>query len=102
MCSRARRGIQTVVSFLTARVKNPDEYDWGKLKSVLKYLNGTRHMKLNMVVENMSLIRWWVDASYNVHWYSRGHNGAMVSLGKGAIISNSNKQNLNVNSSTEG
>ena len=59
-------------------------------------------MKLKMMVENMSLIRWWVDASYNVHWDIRGHNGAMMSLGKGDIISNSNKQNLNVNISTEG
>ena len=102
MCSRAHRYIQKAVSFLTTRVKHPNEYDWGKLKKVLKYLNGTRHMKLKMMVENMSLIRWWVDASYNVHWDIRGHNGAMMSLGKGDIISNSNKQNLNVNISTEG
>jgi len=29
-------------------VKNPDEddWDWGKLKRVLKYLNGTRYLKL--------------------------------------------------------
>jgi hypothetical protein len=29
------RDIQTAVSFLTTRVKNPNEYDWGKLKHVL-------------------------------------------------------------------
>ena len=29
---RARREIQTAVSFLTTRVKKPDEGDWGKLK----------------------------------------------------------------------
>ncbi len=39
--SRARRNIQTAVSFLTTRVKDPDKDDWGKLVRVLKYLNGT-------------------------------------------------------------
>jgi hypothetical protein len=42
MATRARRDIQTAVAFLTTRVRNPDEDDWGKLKRVLKYLNGTR------------------------------------------------------------
>ena len=101
MCSRARRDIQTAVAFLTTRVKKPDQDDWGKLKRVLKYLNGTKHMKLKLTVENLSIIKWWIDASYNVHWDARGHNGAMMTMGKGAIISNSNKQKLNVGSSTE-
>jgi len=42
MATRARRDIQTAVAFLTTRGKNPDEDDWGKLKRVLKYLNGTK------------------------------------------------------------
>jgi hypothetical protein len=46
MATRARRDIQTAVAFLTTRVKSPDEDDWGKLKRVLKYLNGTRYLKL--------------------------------------------------------
>ena len=53
-------------------------------------------------VNSMNLVKWWIDASYNVHWDSKGHNGAMMSLSKGAAIDNSNKQNINVNSSTEG
>ena len=40
MATRARWDIQTAVSFLTTRVKSPDEDDWGKLKWVLKYLTG--------------------------------------------------------------
>jgi len=39
--NRARHDIQTAVSFLTTRVQAPDKDDWGKLKRVLKYLNGT-------------------------------------------------------------
>eukprot|EP00804_Cyclotella_cryptica_P009344 CCRYP_009005-RD/>CCRYP_009005-RD protein AED:0.36 eAED:0.36 QI:20/0.12/0.11/1/0/0/9/0/1019 len=56
--SRVRRDIQTAVSFLTTRVKRPDEDDWGKLKRVLRYLKGTMHMKLKLSVENIGMIRW--------------------------------------------
>lgn len=45
LSQRARRDIQTAVSFLTTRVKCPDEDDWGKLKRVLRYLKGTRYMR---------------------------------------------------------
>jgi hypothetical protein len=98
--TRVRRDVQTVVAFLTTRVKRPDEDDWGKLKRLLKYLKGTKHMKLTLCVESLSIIRWWVDASYNVHNDCRvGHTGAMMSLGRGAPISFSRKQKLNVRSS---
>ena len=99
---RARRDIQTAVSFLTTRVRKPDEDDWGKLKRVLQYLYGTKHMKLTLSVDNLQQIRWWVDASYNVHEDCKGQTGAMMSLGKGAPISFSRKQKLNVRSSCEG
>jgi hypothetical protein len=90
------------VAFLTTRVKRPDEDDWGKLKRVLKYLKGTRHMRLRLEVDNLGIIQWWVDASYNVHEDCRGQTGAMMSLGRGAPISFSRKQKLNVRSSCEG
>jgi hypothetical protein len=43
MCTRARRDIQTAVAYLTTRVKSPNKDDWGKLKRVLKYPNGTKY-----------------------------------------------------------
>ena len=49
----------------------------------------------------MSLISWWVDNSYNVHWGSRVHNGSMISLVKEDIIANPKKPKRHVNSSTE-
>ena len=48
-------------------VKYLDKDDWGKLKRLLKYLKGKRHMKLILSVDSVSIIRWWVDASYNYH-----------------------------------
>eukprot|EP00956_Cyclotella_meneghiniana_P026461 scaffold57247_cov37-Cyclotella_meneghiniana.AAC.7 len=100
--TRVRRDIQTAVAFLTTRVKRPDEDDWGKLKRVLKYLKGTLHMKLVLSVDELGIIRWWVDASYNVHEDCKGQTGALMSLGRGAPISFSRKQKLNVRSSCEG
>ena len=101
LCMRSRRDIQTAVSFLTTRVRAPDDDDWNKLVRVLKYLYGTRHMKLKLSVHNMSTIKWWVDASYGTHWDCKGHTGMMMSLGEGAVLSSSRKQKLNTKSSTE-
>ena len=101
LCMRARRDIQTAVSFLTKRVRAPDEHDWGKLKRVLKYLKGTMYMKLTLTVDNLNTISWWVDASYGAHMDLKGHTGMMMSLGRGALMSFLCGQKLNVGSSTE-
>jgi hypothetical protein len=101
MATRARRDIQTAVAFVTTRVKSPDEDDWGKLKRVLKYLNGTRYLKLRLTVESMGMLKWYVDGSHNVHWDCKGHGGAVFTLGKGATSSYSRKLKLNIRSSTE-
>eukprot|EP00804_Cyclotella_cryptica_P007797 CCRYP_001374-RA/>CCRYP_001374-RA protein AED:0.44 eAED:0.44 QI:0/0/0/1/0/0/3/0/308 len=92
LSGRARRDIQTAVAFLTTKVKNPDEDNWGKLKRVLRYLNGTINLRLCLSVEDMGFVRWYVDASYVIHEDCKGHTGAMMTLGEGAVISMSRKQ----------
>jgi hypothetical protein len=67
MSMRARQDVQTALAFLTTRVKSPDVDDWGKLKRVLKYLNGTKYLKFNLSVDDLGLLKWYVDASHNVH-----------------------------------
>jgi hypothetical protein len=52
MAMWSRQNIQTAVAFLTTRVKNLDVDDWGKLKRVLKYLNGTKYLKLKLSIDN--------------------------------------------------
>ncbi len=99
--TRVRRDIQTTVAFLTTRVKQPGEDDWGKLKRVLKYLNGTRKLRLTLTVDSISSIKWYVDGSHQIHNDCRGHTGALMTLGKGAIVSSSRKQKINTKSSTE-
>ncbi len=101
LCKRTQRDIQTAVSFLTTRVKRPDKDNWGKLKCVLQYLRSTGHMKLNLSANNLTCLRWWVDTSHALHDDCQGHTGAMLSLGKGAAISFSNKHRINSKSSTE-
>jgi hypothetical protein len=100
--SRARSNIQTAVSFLTTRVKDPDEDDWGKLARVLKYLNGTQFMKLILSADEMNFtIHWYIDGSHQVHEDCRGQIGCLMMMGKGAACSSSNKMKCNTQSSTE-
>ncbi len=54
-------------------MKAPDEDDWGKLVRVLKYLNGTKYMKLVLGADDMKLnIHWYIDGSHQVHEDCRG------------------------------
>jgi hypothetical protein len=101
MAAQARRDIQAVVAFLTTRVKSPDKDNWGKLKRVLQYLNGTKYLKLSISVENLGILKWYVDGSHTIHWDCKGHGGAMFTMGKGAVSSYSRKVKLNTRSSTE-
>ena len=89
------------VAFLTARVKSPDEDEWGTLKRVLKYLNGTKFLKLRLTKYSLGVLKWYVDGSHNAHWDCRGHGGAVFTLGRGATMSYSRKLKLNTRSSTE-
>ena len=49
----------------------------------------------------MSIIKWWIDVSYATHDNCKGHRGAIMSLGKGAVISASNKHKTQGRSSTD-
>ncbi len=101
MATRARHNIQTAVAFLTMWMKSPDEDNWRKLKRVLKYLNGTNYLKLKLRVDDLGLLRWYVDGAHNVQEDCRDHAGAMFSIGKGAAMSYSRKMKMNTRSSTE-
>ncbi len=92
--SRTRRDIQTAIAFLTTCVKAPDEDGWGKLKRVIKYLNGTKTLKLHLLADSLSIIQWYVDVSHQTHEDCKGHTGAFLTLGAGATTSSSNKQKL--------
>ena len=68
-------------------VKSPNEDDWGKLKLFLKKLKGTKYMNLTLSIDTFSIIKWWVYAYNRTHMDYKGHNGSMMSLGKGYVSS---------------
>ncbi len=59
------------------------------------------YLSLMLGASEMSLVRWWVDASFAVHLDYRSHSGAILSLGKGGVTSILRKQKLNTKSSIE-
>ncbi len=91
LLSRVRRDIQTMVAFLTTRVKRPDNNDWEKLRRVLKYLHSSRYLKLTLFAESLSNIVWYVDASHQLHDDCKGHTGSILTFGRGATTSSSTK-----------
>ncbi len=101
--ARACRDIQTVLAFLTTRVKAPDEdnWGWGKYKPVLRYLNRTKYLKLTISVKDLAILKWYVDGSHNIHWDCKGHAGAMFTLGEGAVSSYLRKLKTNTRCSTK-
>ncbi len=99
--SRVHCNILPAVAFLTTWVKFPDKDDWGKLKLVLKYLNGTWNLKLTLSADSLSILHWYVDASHQPHDDCQGHTGAIFTFGTGAVTSSSNKHKLITISSTE-
>ncbi len=101
LSTRARRLIQVAVPFLTTRVKSPNEDNRGKLKQVLQYLKRTTEMCLNILVENVGVTKWYIDAAHAVHDNCKSHSGAALTLGRGMVTSMSQKQKLNGKSSTE-
>ena len=100
MSTRAWRDIQTAVAFLTTRMKAPDEDAWGKLKWVLKFLNGMRPLKLTV-----SIITW--DCQNGTLLGPTMCTGtvenmvALFTMGKGGVSSYSRKIKLNSKSLTE-
>ena len=60
------------VAFLMTHVKSPVEDDWGKLKCMIKYPEGTRGATLTLRADNLYVLKWWVDVSFAVHSHYRG------------------------------
>jgi hypothetical protein len=98
---RGRQDIQLAIAFLCTRVSCSTAEDWSKLKRVLEYLNGTLDEFLTIGADDLGNMLTWVDASYAVHRDMKSHTGGVVSFGRGAVMSKSSKQKLNVKSSTE-
>ena len=72
---RSRPDLQTAISFLSVRVREPDTDNYKKLIRLMKYLKITKDTPLTLEAENSECIRWWVDASFAVHLDMKSHSG---------------------------
>jgi hypothetical protein len=69
----------------------------------MKYLNGTRDLRLTLSADKLNCIKWYMDASFAVHPDFKSHTGTTMKFGdgEGAPQSISRKQKLTTKSSTE-
>ena len=101
LCKRGRPDIQGAIAYLCTCVQSPNECDWMKLVRLMKYLNGTRAKTLRIKADDISVVKWYIDASFAVHDDYKSHTGATMIMGSGSIQNISRKQKLNTRSSTE-
>ena len=67
----------------------------------MSFLKATRDEILILEADDSGTLSWYVDAAFAVHQDMKSHTGAIFTLGKGAISSDSTKQKVNARSSTE-
>ena len=101
LAKRGRPDVLLAVSFLTTRVKGPDDDDWKKLLRVLGYLKDTKEYDVTIECSNMETLTWYIDGSYAAHDDMKGQSGATLMIGNNTVLSRSNKQKVNTRSSTE-
>jgi len=82
-------------------VRSPSVDDWHKLLRYMQYVKRTWKDVLTLSADNLNVVKWYVDASFAVHPDFRSHTASVMSMGEGAVQSNSSKQKLNTRSSTE-
>ena len=80
------------IAFLTKRVTKASVQDWEKLRRVLSYLNATMHMPLILKIDDLTVVKTWVDVAFAVHKDYKSHTGNVISMGKGALYARSMSQ----------
>ena len=98
---RVQPNLLTALLLLTARVKEPDINDWKKLQQLVTYTSTTVDLKLHLSVDDVSIIKWWVDTSFATRKDVISQPGAYMSTGRGSVYSASKMQQLNTKISTE-
>ena len=98
---RSRPDAGTSISYLTTRVREPNQDDWSKMVHLMKYIRGTWDLPLILRADGSGMLKWCIDASHGVHKDMRGHTGGGLTMGTGFPITASTKQKLNTRSSTE-
>ena len=79
------------IDFILTRVSKSDENDWKKLERLMSCVNNTLELKLTLLAESMSIIKWKVDATYGVHQAMKSHTSGSLSLEREVLFSKSTK-----------
>ena len=90
LVKRGRMDVLPGVTFLSSRVKEPNQGDWKKLVRILGFLKKTKDDVLTLEADD-----WMIDVEFGVHPDMKSHTGGIFTLGKGAIIADSLKQKTN-------
>jgi hypothetical protein len=88
-----RPDIQVAIAFLTSHMTAMEDDDWKKLHPLLKYLHSTIPLPLILSIDNFSIIKTWVDASYAIHPNLCSHTGGAIMMGKGVLFSSPPNRN---------
>ena len=70
---RSRPDTGTAVSFLTTRVRAPDQDNWLILAHLMMYIRGTIDLPLTLSANGTGMLKWYVDGSYGVYPNMRGN-----------------------------
>ena len=100
---KCRLDILPAVSFLTTRVTKATVEDQEKLIRTLKYLHGSMRIGLRLGGDASGYVsvQVYADASYGVWYNAKSHTGIAITLGRGAVVAKSSRQNGVAKSSTE-
>ena len=93
--------METTIGFLCTRVGKGDEDNWKKLRREVAYIKFTIDNIRIIGASSLPDIYTWIDAAYAVNLDMKSQTGGAMSLGIGVLHANSNKQKLNVKSSTD-
>ena len=88
------------VAYLCTRVQEPIEDDSLKLTRVIRYLCDTVYLLLIIRLDKSGTLFSSIDVPFAVNNVMRSHTGALLTFGRGAVFSLSNKQKVNSISST--
>ena len=72
---------------MTMRVKEQRESGWEKLHQYMGFMEHTQKDVLILSMDNLHVIKWYVDASFVVHPYFRSYSGVVIMMEWGAMAS---------------
>jgi hypothetical protein len=79
----ARPDLSLAVAFLCTRVSCSTVQDKGKLKRVLEFVKDTIDDWFVLGADDLTMMKYWIDASYAVHEDFKSHTGGCLSLAVG-------------------